>query len=56
MSSRIDPGRIRGRRMCCRCRTCWIWRVPPLADATRYDKLPKVFEGGIDLASARIWL
>ena len=24
--------------------------------ATRYDKLPETFEGGIDLVSARIWL
>lgn len=24
--------------------------------ATRYDKLPEMFEGGINLVSARIWL
>lgn len=49
----FDPQEYKRRNLIERCnQKLKSWR----GIATRYDKLPEMFEGGIDLVSARIWL
>jgi transposase len=49
----FDPQQYKRRNLIERCnQKLKSWR----GIATRYDKLPAMFEGAIDLVSARIWL
>jgi transposase len=49
----FDPRDYKRRNLIERCnQKLKSWR----GIATRYDKLPEMFEGGINLVSARIWL